>query len=121
MELIRTINWTGKHVSANKFYSGTHWRKRKKIVDDFNIFFSSLFMKRLPKLQEYRLELTFNSQLDPSNTWPMIKILEDYLVKKGIVEDDTKEFCKGLSFAPDTNLKNNEYKIKIYGTPRKLG
>lgn len=37
------------------------------------------------------------------------------MVKKKIVEDDNKKFCRGISIEPDETLAKNEYKILIFG------
>ena len=57
----------------------------------------------------------YNSKLDPSNTLPQIKLLEDSMKKRKIIVDDIKQYCRGISIEPDESLDKNEYKILIFG------
>ena len=115
MELIKTISWSGVHISLNEWYTGKHWSKRVKQKNKWWALFTILMNGKKFKLDTYKLELVYNSRLDPSNTITMIKLFEDYLVKKKLIIDDNKKYCKGISLTPDESMKANHYKIKIYG------
>lgn len=73
-------------VSLNKFYAGTHWTKRQKLKEQYQLLVKSKVKKPFPKTEKYicHYEFTFKSRpLDASNCSAMIKILEDI-----IFEDD---------------------------------
>ena len=107
------FEWCDKHVSLNEWYSSKHWSNRNKIKNEWHKFYKSFLIAPYPKFDKYRIELDYNSRLDPSNTIPMIKLLEDALVENGVIINDTKEYCKGLNIVPNLSLKNKSYRIKI--------
>jgi len=107
------FRWADKHISLNDWYSSKHWTHRNKIKDEWCMFFTEMIPKPYPTINKYTLELRYNSRLDPSNTIPMPKILEDTLQKLGILKNDNKKFCKGLSLIPDETMKKNSYSITL--------
>jgi hypothetical protein len=69
-------------ISLNKWYSGMHWTKRKKIKDNYTLIVKSQFKNILPKTKIYNTEyhFTFKSRpLDASNCVAMVKMIEDII------------------------------------------
>lgn len=113
LEYAMVFSWADKHISLNDWYSGKHWSNRNKIKDEWCMFFTQMIAKPYPVIEKYTMELRYNSRLDPSNTMPMLKILEDTLQKLGILKNDNKNFCKGLNLIPDESMKTNSYSITL--------
>jgi len=73
-------------ISLNAFFGRMHWRKRKKIVDDYHYLVKSQFKHVLSKANCYEVEYLFefkSNPLDASNCVSMVKLIEDV-----IFEDD---------------------------------
>lgn len=86
-------------ISSNKIYAGEHWRKRKKLKDNY-LFLTNSF-KTLPKL-DFKVNLYFSfyfkkNALDSSNCFYMAKILEDCLVHHQVLQDDTVKYVGQVS------------------------
>ena len=108
------FKWADKHVSLNEWYSSKHWSHRNKIQKEWHAFFKSYLIAPYPKYNKYKVELMYNSRLDPSNTIPMIKLCEDMLTENGIIPNDTKEFCKGIEIVPNEQMKKFSYQLIIH-------
>lgn len=95
-------------ISLNKWYSGMHWTKRKKIKDNYTLLVKSQFNKTLPKSNTYKVayNFTFKSRaLDASNCVAMVKMIEDI-----IFENDSYKIVKSISI---TSQKGAEDSVKI--------
>lgn len=69
-------------VSLNKWYSGIHWTKRKKIKDNYINVVKSQFSKVFSKDNKYNVSYYFEFKsrpLDASNCVAMVKMIEDIL------------------------------------------
>jgi len=110
---VLTFEWQGKHVSLNAWYSNKHWTNNHNITNEWHSFFKKFLTTPYPKFNKYKIELTYNSRLDVSNTIAMPKLLEDTLQKEGIIENDSKAFCRGISLIPDETMKKFSYKITV--------
>ncbi len=107
------FQWAGKHVSLNEWYSSKHWTHRDKIKKEWHKFFKSFLIAPYPKFNKYKLELEYNSRLDPSNTITMPKLLEDMLQEEGVIPNDSKKHSKGISLIPNKEMKKFSYKITV--------
>ena len=107
------FEWCDKHVSLNQWYSSKHWTHRNKIANEWHDFYKKFLCSPYPIYNEYRVIMEYNSRLDPSNTIPMIKLLEDALQELNIIKDDTMEYCKGITITPNELMKKKSYKISI--------
>lgn len=105
--------WQGRHVSLNAWYSSKHWTHSHTITNEWHGFFKKFLTEPYPKIGKYKLELVYNSRLDVSNTIAMPKLLEDTLQQLGIIENDSKTFCRGISLTPDETMKKFSYKITV--------
>ncbi len=82
-------------ISLNKWYSGEHWSKRKKLKDRYKLLIKSQFKQVLSKDKTYKVYYTFNFKtrpLDASNCVAMVKLIEDI-----IFEDDNYKIVTSLN------------------------
>ena len=81
-------------ISLNKWYSGMHWTKRKKMKDAYIQIVRSQFKQVLSKDNVYDVEyhFTFKSRpLDASNCVAIVKMVEDI-----IFEDDNYKIIHSI-------------------------
>jgi hypothetical protein len=88
-------------VSTNKIYSSRHWTYRNKIKKDYAMWFLK-YKNKLPKF-DYKIDLEFNFYFknkgyDSSNVSLMGKIIEDLLVKDGVIKDDNRRWVGRVSY-----------------------
>jgi hypothetical protein len=103
----------GKIPSLNDIYSGKHWSYRAAQKRKFNdIFFILLLEAGVQWMDEYRIDLEYNSRFDCDNAIMGIKFLNDCLKKKWVREDNPKYF-KGFSININKKFKMNTYKFTI--------
>lgn len=81
-------------VSTNSIYAGMHWAKRKKLAD---LYHQSLLEYRKTQIVEYPVDINYifsfkGKLLDTTNCTYMAKMLEDGLVKNGILKADSPEY-----------------------------
>lgn len=89
--------------STNAIYSGMHWAKRKKAKDD-----AVKAMRRVSATpQSGQVDLIFTPQLgkgvrrrDTSNNSMSAKLLEDAMVKCGMLVDDTETYVRNVTNTP---------------------
>lgn len=82
-------------LGTNKIYAGVHWTKRNK--DKLSIFLlvrSVIGTKNKAFENPVKLKMSFKSKLDVSNHSYLFKLIEDSLVKLGVLQDDTDKFVK---------------------------
>jgi len=93
--------------STNAIYSGIHWAKRKKAKDE-------AVAATLKAVQEFKLgsipgrvDLVFRPRLgkgvrrrDTSNNSMSAKLIEDALVKAGVLVDDTEAYVRRVINEP---------------------
>ena len=79
-------------ISTNKTYAGIHWAVRKKHAD---LFHKSMLQFKGKKIKESEYPVNINyiftfktKPLDSTNTTYMGKLLEDGLVKCGVLSSD---------------------------------
>lgn len=103
-------------VSTNRIYSGVHYRTRMKHKKQYiQVVKNAIKKQKLKPVTEYPVILRFTfsyqkNQLDASNGSYMAKIIEDLLVKNGILEDDRAKFVSGVELH---SLKGKENKILL--------
>lgn len=107
------FSWSNKHISLNAWYSSKHWTERNSTQKEWHTFFKGFLYHPYPRFNKYRVVLKYNSRLDPSNTITMVKLCEDMLQEEGVIEDDTKEFCKGITLEYEPTMKEFTYKLTI--------
>lgn len=71
------------------------------------MFLSIIRNACLPKMQEFGINVRYNSRLDPDNLSFTTKIFVDVLRREGIVPDDTRKQYKYFNVVPDGELPEN--------------
>lgn len=86
-----------ERISTNKIYSGIHWTKRNAHKDLYQgVPFVAGKIKKFPVHVTYNF--VFKSRLyDVSNLSYMVKLIEDCLVKKGVLPDDSAAYVSGIT------------------------
>ena len=93
-------------VSANQFYAGVHWSKRKKLKDTYKLLIRSQTKRKFIKPCNVEYQFTFkNKPLDCSNTNGMLKMIEDCLF-----DDDSINIVKAIGII---SLKGAFDKVEI--------
>lgn len=107
------------HVSTNTIYSGKHFRERKKDKEYIADHFSLSPARRIKPFNK-PVNLKFIPVIgkgvrafDSSNYSYGAKMLEDCLVKYGILEDDTNKFVKSFELNPPVRGQHSGYLIVI--------
>jgi len=101
-------------ISTNKFYSGMHWTKRKKIKDAYKYLIRSVHKGQFLKSKQYEVEYTFyfkSRPLDATNCSMMVKIIEDVLFeddKHDIITSVTIKSRKGKEDYVEIKIKELE-------------
>ncbi len=92
--------------SLNSIYSGVHWNERKKQADFGHIACKAAIRKAGIKPFDYPVRLTFIPVLgkkararDCSNYSYAAKIIEDGLVRCGVLQDDSPKYVKSFSIS----------------------
>ena len=81
-------------VSLNKYYEGTHFSIRKKHKDNY-VVLTNGFKSYKPIDCKVDIDMDFyykTRALDSSNNAGMFKLIEDCIVKHGILKDDNINF-----------------------------
>lgn len=120
------ITYTGKGVSLNKFYKQGHWKTRSDMKNKYTAIFDELFKesKDLSWMNSFYLLIFYNSRHDTDNVVGMSKVFVDSLKKEvnpktgeviraGYIQDDNKNFYKGLALFPDSTLPHNTFEFLI--------
>jgi hypothetical protein len=96
-------------VSTNKYYSGMHWTKRNKLKDMY-LFEVKSKIREIQKIDNpVNIEFYFffkSRALDSSNCSIMGKMIEDSLVKIGILNDDTYKHVRKVSYTSNKGEKD---------------
>jgi hypothetical protein len=83
-------------LSSNSIYAGVHWTKRNKHKQLYRaVPFVASPVVEYPVVCHYHFELLGRS-LDVSNCSYMVKLIEDCLVHKGILKDDTQKYVNKI-------------------------
>lgn len=97
-------------ISLNKWYSGEHWSKRKKLKDQYKLLIKSQFKQVLLKSNTYEVEYIFTFRirpLDASNCVAMVKLIEDV-----IFEDDNYKIVESITIKSRKGVEDS-VEIKI--------
>lgn len=94
--------------STNAIYAGLHWAKRKKVKDDAVVAVKAAINRaNIGAPIADRVDLVFTPQLgkgmrkrDTSNNSMTAKLIEDALVKCGLLIDDTDEYVRNVTNTP---------------------
>lgn len=93
--------------STNAIYAGVHWAKRKKAKDDATAATLEAVHKAGLAPVRGRVDLVFRPRLgkgvrrrDTSNNSMNAKLIEDALVKAGVLIDDTETHVRRVTLEP---------------------
>lgn len=110
-------------VSSNSSYSGQHWRRRKKIVDEIHEYvWAAVHSRKYLFLRKYGwtyplglLFKFFNAgrQIDVDNLSFMCKCLIDGLVAAEVIEGDSPKYIKRISIEQSKINLINEQRVEI--------
>ena len=85
--------------STNKFYSGMHWTKRKKIADQWHNMVQLNTSNRSGMfLNPVHITMMFNNRFDIDNCAGMAKVIIDGM-KGTVIKDDDKRFVRKLTLS----------------------
>ena len=88
-------------ISTNEIYAGIHWSKRS----DHKINYRAAYTSKLKALGHYDkasivFDFTFKKNaLDASNCSYMVKLLEDCIVKAGVLKDDSPKYVESITIS----------------------
>ena len=98
-------------VSTNKFYESKHWTFRNKIKNQYrDVAFTGEIITEYPVDCHYTFYIANN--FDTSNLSIMQKLIEDCLVKKGILKNDSPKYVNRISIGR-VKSKESYCEIKI--------
>lgn len=88
--------------STNSIYAGVHWDKRRSQKEQAMIALSALGRIN-PVLKPVNIEVTpclgkGKRGYDVSNYSYTYKLIEDAMIKKGILQDDSPQFVRSVKF-----------------------
>jgi hypothetical protein len=93
--------------STNAIYAGLHWAKRKKAKDDALKATMATVRSEGVTAAGSRVDLIFTPQVgkgvrkrDTSNNSMTAKLIEDALVKAGVLKDDTEQYVRNVTMCP---------------------
>jgi hypothetical protein len=93
--------------STNAIYAGLHWSKRKRAKDKALAATLDAVERQMIIPATKRVDLTFTPRLgkgqrarDTSNNSMTAKLIEDALVKCGILADDTAQYVRRVTLEP---------------------
>lgn len=116
---IYEIDYKGKGISLNDFYSSSHWRTRHNIKTKFKPLFKGLIREVLEykSIKKFALVFEYNSRHDTDNVTGTEKLFVDALKEDksgdGWVIDDAKKYYKMYLVKPNEELEKNTFRFKL--------
>ena len=90
-----------KRISTNDICSGVHWTKRNKHKELYrSVPFVASPVTKYPVTCHYHFKFTGRT-MDLTNFTYMVKLIEDALVKKGVLKDDSQKYVAGFSVSAE--------------------
>lgn len=84
-------------LSTNKIYSSIHWNTRKNDKDNMKLLVRSVVGLQQAYEKPVHLKMSFKSKLDVSNHTYLFKMIEDSLVKCGLLKNDNDKYVKRIT------------------------
>lgn len=113
-KIIKNKNTVGEdkywNLNGQQFYStNMHWSTRSTIMNFYHSYFTTYikktFKKQFPIFLSHTITMeifiyeVFSSKTpDITNQWPLPKLIEDSMVKAGILVDDSPQYRRKTSF-----------------------
>lgn len=99
-------------VSTNKIYSSQHYSVRSQMKTDYHWLIKTTKVKKIVGLPPYDFTYVFyfrHRRFDPTNCSYMVKMLEDGLVKEGVIENDNHRFVHSFKVATEKTTDKDTY------------
>lgn len=107
-----TITYCGKNWLSRNQVDSYHWTKRMKYKE---ALWSELDLSSFSEpLNEFRVEVFYNSRFDVDNVGGGLKMVIDHLKHKGFIIDDNPKYFKQLSITFDATLPKSTYIVTLY-------
>ena len=103
-------------VSLNQYYAGMHWTKRKKLKDDYLIWFSQYKNKfqKFTSQVEIQFDFHFRKQpLDCDNCVAIAKMVTDCMIKADIIQDDSYKHIVKVAYTSKKTKDENYIDVEI--------
>lgn len=104
-EVIKIPLEINSKLGTNKIYAGVHWAIRNKDKEKMRLLVRSITGIRKAFEKPVKLTMSFCSKLDVSNHSYLFKLIEDSLVKCGLLKDDTDKFVKEIVMKKQKEFK----------------
>lgn len=99
-------------LSLNKIYAGVHWQKRQEYTDEWHLAVqvskpkrSTVYVGGFPADCHYHFRLP-GMKMDISNHAFMVKLIEDGLVRCGVLPDDTQKTVASITITAEQSDAN---------------
>ena len=108
------VEWMGP--SLNRVYAGVHWSQRDEWANDGHFAVIAAVRKAKIKPIDHPVHLTFTPMIkgrryDPSNYALSAKIIEDGLVREGIIKGDSLKYIWRFSIDAPIHTKQQSYMV----------
>ena len=104
-EVIKIPLEINSKLGTNKIYAGVHWATRNKDKENMRLLVRSITGIRKAYEKPVKIKMAFNSKLDVSNHSYLFKLIEDSLVKCGLLENDIDKFVKEITMTKQKEFK----------------
>lgn len=84
-------------LGLNKIYAGVHWTVRSEDKENMRLLVRSVVGLRQAYEKPVHLKMFFKSRLDVSNHAYLFKMIEDSLVKCGLLKNDNDKYVKRIT------------------------
>ena len=103
-----------KPPSLNSWYSSKHWSSRVKQKSKFFAGLQESF-KDVPEfsMERFSISVSYRARYDCDNAVTACKLLSDYLVSRGFVDNDSPTYFRKQSTEYNPELNNNEFRATI--------
>ena len=107
-------------ISSNKIYAGQHWTKRKRWADEMHLMVIASNIK--PYTGPFPVDCSYHFKLkgkllDSSNTIFMQKLVEDGLVRAGVLPDDSRTYVRWVGALSDKAAKGEDNIVTVEFSP----
>ena len=113
---VETLNVPYIAPSLNSIYAGAHWSKRKRQADEAHlavkIAAKGVAMFDNPVMVTYQ-PMIKGRAYDISNYAYSLKLIEDGLVRAGVLKDDTNAYVKAITIKEPIKVKAESSMVVI--------
>lgn len=111
-------------ISLNNIYAGVHWSVRNQHVEDADTAVAyapriTEYTGRYPVHVHYHFKLA-GTALDISNYAYMVKLIEDALVKHGVLKGDAPKYVAGITTTAEKVPKHSLDEVEVTISTRNI-